>query len=276
MMRLEKALVVDIVLLVAVLAAYLHLILTTPLPDIYCMSGDNRCIAMASLYKENCTQSSITMMLGNETETVILLLQIRRTWPWGQCVITEKVLEQTGKPFGEYDIKGYGTECVRNADGTGMRCNGSFYEYLVSTLSEEAMEIIQGVGGGGGGSSSDGEGGGVSIPSLFCSLYDDPCKEQAIDYIEWCTPSNLRVTDLTRGSEPENLSYWVKKFAVSRSGSLCKLDVEITSAFNLPPYIPLEIIGMGMTCTYGLSELPKDDVGMSDCAGELVDYFWKV
>ena len=101
--------------------------------------------------------------------------------------------------------------------------------------------------------------------------YDDAAHD-----IEYCVESKLKVTDLTRGSDPSNLSYWVKEFTVHRSGGNCIIDVEITSAMNLPPYIPLDIIGMKMVCTYSLSSIPKDDIEKEDCTGELVDYFWKV
>jgi hypothetical protein len=86
----------------------------------------------------------------------------------------------------------------------------------------------------------------------------------------------MRITDLTRGTDPVNVSYWVKKFTMSRSGSSCSMGVQILSAINMPPYVPPDIVGMGMSCSYPLSALPKEVIKKEDCEGELVEYFWKV
>ena len=63
--------------------------------ELYCGYEDYQCFAITNAYKESCTKSLITMEMGNETQLVILQLQIERMWPFRQCKVRELVLEQT-------------------------------------------------------------------------------------------------------------------------------------------------------------------------------------
>jgi hypothetical protein len=277
---LKKALVIDLVLILVVVFVYFY-INSLERVNLYCTLNDHACIAKAGLYKSDCTPCLVTMEIGNETDMVTFLLDVTRTWPLGQCTIQETVLNQTGKPTGEYDIEGYVTTCTGDAGGASMNCNGSFYEYLVATLPDDALDTIENVSAGGGffGSGNggdDGDGGQDTAIYTICAVGDDACKGDAIEYRKWCTPSVIKVTDTMRGENTTELSYWTKQSTIYRSGNMCILEVEIVGAFNLPPYLPSDIVGKKMTCSYSLSLLPREEIGEDVCVGDLVYYFWSI
>ncbi|MCX6814925.1 MAG: hypothetical protein NTY20_04740, partial [Candidatus Aenigmarchaeota archaeon] len=219
-----------------------------PITTLKCSTGETGCIKNAQAEKENCIPSS-TIIEGRNG----ILLMVNITREGDRCIRTEEVIESKNQEnnylLGHNVTCNYSFSQLDNASATA--CPGSLYDYVMPS-------------GGGGGFLQPG------IPSPNCGIDDNVCKDQASDYVQTCTTSQIVNTELRW--EPGG--YWTELIKVNRYADECWLYFEILNAVNLPPGVPSSIIGSTMTCKVPISEFPIQNLTASWCAGDLYSYIY--
>ncbi|MCD6496596.1 MAG: hypothetical protein J7K54_04965 [Candidatus Aenigmarchaeota archaeon] len=248
-------LVIDVFLIAVISVLFM---LTSPGTD--CLPGDTHCLENFNENRELCQPSENVITVGNSTNYIKMRVKIY--WDGEKCVTEEDVLEDHSSGIGPIDLTGYNNTCNLTLEELRKygphACEGSLLDFVAPPSSSTSSEGSEG--------SSESE-----PPFIYCSMNDTECHMKISDYVNNCEPLTAEATQII--GQKDGISYMTYYLELRRQSTDCVLKFKVLNIVNLPPEIPPEIEGMGMTCTASLSLFPRDGIEKEWCKGDLIEYF---